>query len=421
MSIFSGKASHAVEKRVSFDSEDGLKRQGEVEAFARSNTMQSDLFVLDDLKLLMGKQEEWCVSIFMPTHRVTPRALENQIRFKNLVREAEEKLMEVGAADADRILEPARKLVEDKPFWHHQSDGLAFFLAKDINRSYRLPIAFDELVVVTDRFHTKPVLPLLTGDGRFYILALSQNEVRLFLCARFSVSEVGLKGVPPSLDEALKYDQPEKSLQFHAHSPAGSGQQGATFHGHGAGADDTKDRILRFCNEVDKGLESILPRERAPLIVAAVDYLVPIFRQASAYPRILEQAISGNPEGLSGEELHQKALEIVTPYFEQDLLDHEAMYGELSNRGKTASHVEEVVRAAYYGRVEVLFVPVGKYQWGEFDPSTDKVTLARQSEQGAGDLLDFAAAQTILNSGIVHAVNPGEMPDHADAAAILRY
>jgi len=383
--------------------------------------MQSDLFVLDDLKLLMGKREEWCVSIFMPTYRVTTRALENQIRFKNLVKVAEEKLGEVGVADADRIMEPARKLTEDKLFWHHQRDGLAFFLSKDFIRSYRLPITFDELVVVTDRFHTRPVLPLLTGDGRFYILALSQNEVRLFLGTRYNVSEVELGDVPQSLEEALKYDEPEKSLQFHAHSPSGSGQRGATFHGHGAGTDISKDRILRFCQEVDKGLQSILPRERAPLIVASVDYLVPIFKQASAYPHILDQGISGNPEGLSGEELHEKALEIVAPFFEQEFLDHEAMYGELSNKGKTAFHVEEVVRAAYHGRVEVLFVPVGEYRWGEFDPSTDEVILARQSEQGAGDLLDFAAAQTILNSGIVHAVNPGEMPDHADAAAILRY
>jgi len=42
-------------------------------------------------------------------------------------------------------------------------------------------------VVVSDRFHLKPLLPLLTGDGRFYILALSQNQVRLLQGTRYSV------------------------------------------------------------------------------------------------------------------------------------------------------------------------------------------------------------------------------------------
>jgi hypothetical protein len=46
-------------------------------------------------------------------------------------------------------------------------------------------------VVVTDRFHIKPLLPLLSGDGRFYVLALSQSEVRLLQGTRYSVSAEG--------------------------------------------------------------------------------------------------------------------------------------------------------------------------------------------------------------------------------------
>jgi len=383
--------------------------------------MQSDLFVIDDLKLLMEKQEEWCVSIFMPTHRVTPRAQENQIRFKNLLRQAEEKLAGLGSKEIDLLMEPARKLAEDKPFWHHQSNGLAVFLSKDLARPYRLPIRFEELVLVSDRFHTKPVLPMLTGDGRFYVLALSQNDVRLLLCTKYSVSEIELKGVPRSLDEALRYDETEKPLQLHAHSAGGGGRQGATFHGHGVGIDYAKDRILRFFQVVDRGLQNILREERAPLIIAGVDYLVPIFKQASSYPRVVDQAVSGNPEEVPTDDLHKRALEIVMPYLERDLQDHEAMYHELSNTAKAAARVEEVVKAAYHGRVEVLFVPVGVHHWGDFDSSTDEVTSLQSGEPGARDLLDFAAAQTLLNSGIVYAVNPEDIPDRAEVAAILRY
>jgi len=43
---------------------------------------------------------------------------------------------------------------------------------------YRLPIEFQELVVVSDQFHLKPLLYLINNDGRFYLLALSQNDVR---------------------------------------------------------------------------------------------------------------------------------------------------------------------------------------------------------------------------------------------------
>lgn len=113
--------------------------------------------------------------------------------------------------------------MDDRPFWQHGSDGLAVFLARDLFRSYRLPIRFDELVAVSNRFHTKPLLPLLTGDGRFYVLALSQNDVRLFLCTKYSVSEVNLEGVPRSLEEALRYDEAGRPLQLQAHTVGGRG------------------------------------------------------------------------------------------------------------------------------------------------------------------------------------------------------
>jgi hypothetical protein len=53
------------------------------------------------------------------------------------------------------------------------------FSAPDVFRHYRLPFPFQEFVVVTERFHVKPLLPLLSGDGQFYLLALSQNGVRV--------------------------------------------------------------------------------------------------------------------------------------------------------------------------------------------------------------------------------------------------
>jgi len=383
--------------------------------------MQMDLFVTDDLRLLMGREEKWCVSIFMPSHRVTTRVQEDQIRFKNLVREAEAKLNQLGPEGENLSMGPAYKLLEEQPFWQHQSEGLAAFIARDFFQPYRLPIRFDELVMVTNRFHTKPILPLLTGGGKFYLLALSQNEVRLFLCTKYSVSEVGLEGVPRSLEEALKYDELEKPTQFAPHTPGGLGKPGAMFHGHGVGVEDAKNRILRFFQEVDKGLERTLAQESAPMVVAAVDYLVPIFKEASTYPRVLEQNISGNPQGMSPEELHRKAIDIVAPHLDQEVQDCRAKFGHLSNTAKTASDVKEVVKAAYHGRVEALFVEVGVRSCGEYDSSQDEVKLLQQDAPGAGDLLDFAAAQTLLNGGAVYAVNHETMPDQAPVAAIFRY
>lgn len=86
------------------------------------------------------------------------------------------------------------------------------------------------LAVATDRFHLKPLLQLLSGDGQFYILALSQNQVRLFQGNRYHVSGVELTDLPTSMAEALQLDNPQQNLQFHTGTSQGGGGDRATFH-----------------------------------------------------------------------------------------------------------------------------------------------------------------------------------------------
>jgi hypothetical protein len=71
------------------------------------------------------------------------------------------------------------------------------------------------LVVVADRFHVKPLLPLLTSDGTFHVLAISQNQLRLLEGTRHAVDEIDLENVPETLSEIFPDGFPAKQLQFH--------------------------------------------------------------------------------------------------------------------------------------------------------------------------------------------------------------
>jgi hypothetical protein len=141
-------------------------------------------------------------------HRSGPETQQDPIRFKNLLREAEERLIKRGlpAPESKELLESAQRLLQGDLFHQHQSDGLAMFLSVEMFRYYLLPFVFKELVIVTDRFHIRPLLPLLSGDGRYYILALSQNKVRLLQGTHYSVNEVALADVPKDLAETLRDD-----------------------------------------------------------------------------------------------------------------------------------------------------------------------------------------------------------------------
>ena len=383
-----------------------------------------DLLSKRKLEELTGKPKGPCASIFLPTHQTGVDTRQDPIRLKNLLGEAKEKLVARGlrTTEADAILEPAQGLPEDELFWRHQADGLALFLSQGVFHSYRLPLSFGELAIVTDRYHLKPLLPLLAGDGRFYVLALSQNEVRLLGASRYSADEIELgDDVPESLADALKFDDPEKQLQFHTGSSGGEGGGStAVFHGHGA-EDDSKDDILRYFRKIDRGLRDVLKGQEAPLVLAGVDYLLPIYREANTYPELVEEGTTGNPEDLSVEELHERAWKIVGPRFSEARREAAERYAELAGTGRTSTDPQEVIQAAYYGRVDTLFGASGVRRWGSFDPGAGEVDLHDEPEAGDSDLLDFAAVQTILNGGAAYLTDLDKIPGGADVAGVFRY
>ena len=376
---------------------------------------------LDQLKGLAQQTQSPSISIFLPTHRAGQATRQDPIRFKNLLREAERWLLDsgMGPRAVSTFLQPAQALLDDAYFWQHQYDGLAVFLAADDFHTYHLPFHVEELLIIARSYYVKPVLPLFTNNGHYYILAISQNELRLFEGTRHSVGQIDLpEDTPASLDDALKFDDPEKQLQ--SRSVGGSE---ALFHGQGPGDEEQKVRIERYLNLVDAGLKEIFREQQAPLVLAGVEYLLPIYRQVSKYANIMEAGITGNPEQLRPEELQAQAWPIVEPYFRQEMETVIGQYQQLAGTGKAAANIEEIVAAAFQGRVDKLILAVDAQVWGTFNPDTGKVGhyQEKQSQEDDLALLDFAAMQTLQNGGFVYALSQKEMPVDSPILANFRY
>ena len=381
-----------------------------------------DILTRQSFQSLMVKNAGQCVSIYMPTHRGGAQTREDVIRLKNLLRQAEEHLAQNGvrAPEAKELVEPARKLLEDKPFWQYMGDGLALFLAPKDLRYYRLPLRFEELVVVTTHWHVKPLLPLLTEDGRFCLLTLSKKAVRLLSCTRHHWREVELRDVPKSLGEFLRFDVPEKHLQFHA---GGATRGQAVAAGRGGGPDEAleKNKVLEYFRQLDNGVCRLLNGQRAPLVLAGVQYLRGIYREANHYAPLMEEGIDGNPDGRSDEELHNLAWRIVEPHFLEARDDAAAQFRQLAGTERASKDLRKIVPAAYQGRVGLLLVGAGAQCWGLFQPGSDLVELHPDERPGDQELLDFAATHALLHGGAVYAVGPDHLPDDSPVAAVFRH
>lgn len=339
-----------------------------------------------------------------------------------MLREVEQRLVDKGmrSPHAREMLRPARRLLDDPAFWRHQSDGLAVFFTPEVFHTYRLPLQFSELMVVTNRFHLKPILPLFASDGHFYILALSQNQVRLLEGTRHTVDEVDLGSMPRDIAEALQYEPFHKHLQFRTQTPSGAGGRSAAFHGHDD-SDQQKDMVVRWFRKIDSKLPNVLVGRGSPVVLAGVEYLFPLYARANRHPHLVETGIPGNPEQLTAEELHSRAWAIVEPIFRRAEEQAASLYHQLADTGRTTDDVAEAVPAAHHARIDVLFVVVGVQIWGSFDEATNAVEVHEEHQQGDEDLLHLTAARSIFSGGTVYAVEPEQMPAEGPLAAVFRY
>lgn len=393
----------------------------------------NDKFSQTDLKELMQQSADHAVSLYMPANRVSTETQKDIIRLKNLVNQAQDELQERGMRrpDAVELLKPAHALLEDADFWQNQSHGLAIFLAPEITpQIYRLPIRLVEMCHVAERFYTKPLVRLFSHDGQYFVLALSQNDVRLFKGNRDGLDQEPIENLPTDIEDALGTWQSERELQYHTGTgkSGNDGRQSAMFHGHAGSDVDMKDELRRFFRHIDEVLHPQLRTEKAPLVLAAVDYLHHIYKEVSSYSHLLDKGYEGNPDELSEQDLHKATWEIVAPIFQAELKADQEQFAELAGTGRTGAYVDEVAVAAFQGRIETAFLAQGARVWGKFDPKLGKVV--QQTEPTAAtdapdsnneDLLDFIALHTFLNGGTVHVPPPEDVPGESTAAAIYRF
>lgn len=380
-----------------------------------------------EVKTLMEEYYDPCISLYLPIERVGPETQQNPVRLRNYLREIEhqvERDPRFSTKQAE-LLEPLQKLPDDEEFWLDEGQGLALFRNLELFRCYRLPERVQEQVVVGTHFYLKPLFPFLTNEGHFYILAFSQNRIRLLSGTRYTTQGVLLpEQVPESLAVALQLDQPEKELQYHS-SASGAlvgkgGRHALVFHGKGA-SDEAKEHLVGYFHQINRGLHALLHDETAPLVLAGVEYLMALYRKINTYPHLLERGLAGNPDELSDQTLHEQSWPLVEPVLLQARQDASARYQELAETEQASNNISLIVPAAHAGRVATLFVACDREQWGRFDPATQGIEVHETAVSGDDDLLERAATQTVLHGGSVYVLEYALVPGGQFASAVFRY
>jgi hypothetical protein len=381
-----------------------------------------DHFGKQEFKELLQDRQPPTVSIYVPTSRTTSDWEAERLRFRAALDRAEELLQ--GDYEPEQykgLLDELRPLLNDQQFWLHQSDGLAVFRALAFSRVYRLPLDVPELVVVGPSFHTRPLIRYLQAPDRYWVLALSQKDVRLWEGTHTGLRRMNLEGVPQNLKEAVGQYMDYERETFH--SSTGSGGRSA-YHGHGAGMDAKDWELGAFVRKIDSGLGELMDPVAGPVVLAGVEEFHSLYRSVSQLKNLAPDGIQGNVSRMGADELHRKAWPIVQASVGSKIDEALQLWESAYRLKKAESDVSASARLGVAGRIRLLMTERDRRLWGHFDRATGAIEVIREGGADPGnralDVLDELAETVILHGGNALALPPERMPTNTGVATVLR-
>jgi hypothetical protein len=369
--------------------------------------LPTDIPTRSQLERLLAARDPSSVSIYLPTDPAA-RGDAERIELKNLAREAVTQLEHAGVAKAHvaAIDDELAELVDDDEFWRYQARSLAVFLTPSATTTFRLPNNLTAAVEVSDRFHLKPLLRTVTFPHTAFVLALSQNGVRLLeIAPELEPAEIPVADLPSDVASAAG----KSSIRDRA--PSGKLQ----------GSEGQKTRIRQYARQIDQALRPLLNGLDLPLILAATDPIDSIYRSVNSYPHLLATGLPGNPDVSSAAQLAESARRVLDELYAEELRTIQETYALRASQRRASADIADVARAATYGLVETVLVDIDEVLPGSVDDESGAVTFDGTDDAVNYGVVDEIARRVLLNGGNVLAVRRDDIPGNGSVAAILRY
>ncbi|WP_411699147.1 hypothetical protein [Conyzicola sp.] len=370
--------------------------------------LHTDTPALAEIAALASERSAGSVSIYLKTGRMPDQAEQARARLRNFVDAATEQLAEAGAGagEVEALAEAVAELIDDRAFWSYQSETLVLFGSSGRLTTYRIANRLPELLEVADRYLVKPLLRTVTFPQTAFVLALSQNYVRLIeATADGTAFAVDVPGLPS--DAASAVGLPSIS----GRAPDGRVQ----------GSEGRKVRLGEYCRAVEVELRAVVNRSGIPLILAATQPIDGIYRAVNTYPHLLDESIRGNADEISDNELSAAARPILDALYAQQLGEVRDELQARRAQGRAVTDLSDIARAATFGAIDTLLFDFELVVPGTIDEQSGAVQFDDGQTATNYGVVDEIARRALLTGATIYAVRADDLPEGVSTLASVRF
>ena len=366
------------------------------------------------LNTLLEAKGEICVSIIVPTHKLSHGIQGDRIEVKKAVATAKEDLKRHASPKVYEFMASKIDHLVDQIDFTHNEQGVGIFVSPSVAHFIKFPYPVVEKIVVSNSFEIRDVAYAFRRSGLYYVLVLSEKTIHIYQGTGEKLTEINDNDFPDEYTDTFEYQKPSRASSYVSDSNVKAFEKDKT--------ELEKIRMHNFFRIIDKRLGKYLAQD-IPLIVAAPLVELSIFEKESNHKKQIIGTIKGNYTHQNSSEIsklaYPKYVEYINNRDKQLVSEYQESVGY--NRGVAGAHA--VWQAAREGRGLKLLVEKDYIHEGYLHGDENKLLLKTPfgAHKVIVDVVDDIAETVLEKQGEVYFVDNGILADYGRIALILRY
>ena len=352
------------------------------------------------LKTLKDIHAEGCVTLVLNTHRTKPDNLQDAIVLKNLVSEAEERLLaQFDKRFAGAVMNNLNEVV-DTIDHNYNLESLVVFANSEMADFARLPIAVENRVVIDETFATRDLVRAMHQEVSYYVLVLSRQGARLIEAHTDKVVRE-LRELFPMKNRLWTTSKKKQSMA--------------------AGSDVL---IEEFFNRVDKAMNAMTSEHPLPV------YLATETRNFDHYMAVADNKnrIAGHINQNRDNEKAHHIISAIWPQIQEETKKRQqeriVELQQAVSENKFISDLNEIWNSLHEGQGKTLFVKKNYFQHAAIDSEGNITPLNGDLPKDKviiDDLVDEMIEVNLAFGGDTVFISGEELNDFQNLALVTRY
>jgi hypothetical protein len=355
----------------------------------------------EQLQKLATEKNIPCVTISLNTHRTHPDNAQDEILLKNLLKEAEERVInEFGKRNVAKLLEKIETVSKEIDV-NYNLDSLHIFLSNDTQKIVKSSWETSNGGVhISDSFAIRSLIKNYNRSENYLVMLLSQSGVILYEAVNDDI-----------INEVRNDDFPfSENRHYNTHSDKGSDPK------------HLDDLVREFLNKVDKALVKVYNETGLKCVVVATEDNYSRLQQVADKPGVYLGYANIDYNKVETHHIVKQSWELVKEQQKQRRTEAINEMQEAVAHGKVLTDLQEIYQASIDGRGDLLIIHQDFSQAVVMkDERTFDLVNDKSTPNAIDDITSIIAWEVISKKGRVIFTSQDKIKDLGKVVLKTRY